>query len=318
MPAPASPAAAAVRDPADDDPCLRPLINQCLCTDALDLLRSLPDHSIDLIFTDPPWGVTRLELDAGGRPPVAVWQECARVLNPDGWLLCFGTLPLFAEILSSSSPPQAAWQDAWPYIWHKPHGGPNLTVPTRPNMNHELIQAFHLNGPAASRFFDHMAMRTYGHGNYRRPSLTIKPSTYHDDYGVTGGRKPVCESTDGGRWAATVLEGHQPKTHMPKRERTDHPAQKPTSLLRYLIKGHCPVNGIVLDPYAGSGSAAEAARAVGRRYIAGEINPHWHGVAARRLVSLQDYSEAGTPDDDDKAAAAAANAYDASAYTPRD
>jgi len=87
-------------------------VNQILLGDCLDVLKTLPDESVHSVVTDPPYGLgTREptadeivaylqggELDHGGDfmgrdwniPPVAVWQECFRVLKPGGHLLSFG------------------------------------------------------------------------------------------------------------------------------------------------------------------------------------------------------------------------------------
>ena len=62
-----------------------------------------------------------------------------------------------------------------------------------------------------------------------------------------------------------------------------HPTQKPTSILRPFVESYSPEGGIVLDPFAGSGSTLVAASALGRSYIGIEIDARYHAVAARRL-----------------------------------
>ncbi len=87
-------------------------LNQILLGDCLEILKTLPDASVDAVVTDPPYGLgpkeptmeeivaylNGSELDTGGDfmgrdwsiPPVAVWKECLRVLKPGGHLLSFG------------------------------------------------------------------------------------------------------------------------------------------------------------------------------------------------------------------------------------
>ena len=65
-----------------------------------------------------------------------------------------------------------------------------------------------------------------------------------------------------------------------------HPTEKPVELLRILIETSCPPGGIVCDPFAGSGSAGEACRIVGRRYVGFEIGEEMAGKANDRLASL--------------------------------
>jgi site-specific DNA-methyltransferase (adenine-specific) len=62
-----------------------------------------------------------------------------------------------------------------------------------------------------------------------------------------------------------------------------HPTQKPTQILTPLIESFCPPGGVVLDPFAGSGSTCVAALSVGRRFVGIEMDDRFHQVACRRL-----------------------------------
>lgn len=64
-----------------------------------------------------------------------------------------------------------------------------------------------------------------------------------------------------------------------------HPTQKPVSALTPLIEAFCPADGLVLDPFCGSGSTLAAARETGRAYIGMELDPTYHDVAVRRLAA---------------------------------
>lgn len=63
-----------------------------------------------------------------------------------------------------------------------------------------------------------------------------------------------------------------------------HPTQKPVSSLRPLVESFAPAQGIVLDPFSGSGSSLLAARQAGRSYIGIELDPTYHGIASDRLA----------------------------------
>jgi len=65
-----------------------------------------------------------------------------------------------------------------------------------------------------------------------------------------------------------------------------HPTQKPTSVLRPLIEAFCPRGGVVLDPFAGSGSTCLAARSTGRHFIGMELDATYHRAAVQRLHAL--------------------------------
>ena len=68
-----------------------------------------------------------------------------------------------------------------------------------------------------------------------------------------------------------------------------HPTQKPLSVLTPLIETFCPRGGIVLDPFAGSGSTLIAARSLGRRYLGVELDPQYHDLASKRIAQYVDF-----------------------------
>ena len=65
-----------------------------------------------------------------------------------------------------------------------------------------------------------------------------------------------------------------------------HPTQKPTAALTPLISAFCPQGGVVLDPFAGSGSTLVAAKQLGRRFLGFEIDPQHHSAATARLEAM--------------------------------
>jgi adenine-specific DNA-methyltransferase len=65
-----------------------------------------------------------------------------------------------------------------------------------------------------------------------------------------------------------------------------HPTQKPTAALTPLISAFCPPGGVVLDPFAGSGSTLVAAKQLGRRFIGFEIDAQHHCTATARLAEV--------------------------------
>lgn len=67
-----------------------------------------------------------------------------------------------------------------------------------------------------------------------------------------------------------------------------HPTQKPVTVLTPLIQAFCGLGGLVLDPFAGSGSSLVAALSIGRSYLGMEIDPATHEVASRRLRCYRD------------------------------
>ena len=93
-------------------------------------------------------------------------------------------------------------------------------------------------------------------------------------------RKRVCRSIFVGKKWLEV--GYNPKDvwsisrlHAIHAEREDHPTQKPLEIIERMIKASCPVNGVVLDLFMGSGTTAVAAHRLKRHFIGFEINPDY-------------------------------------------
>jgi site-specific DNA-methyltransferase (adenine-specific) len=70
-----------------------------------------------------------------------------------------------------------------------------------------------------------------------------------------------------------------------------HPTQKPVGIIRPLVEDSCPLGGLVLDPFVGSGTSLLAAREVGRRAIGIEINEGYCAAAVERLAQRDLLSE---------------------------
>ena len=77
-------------------------------------------------------------------------------------------------------------------------------------------------------------------------------------------------------------------------ENTDHPTQKPEKLIAKLILASCPKNGVVFDPFLGSGTSSVVAKKLGRNYCGIEMNQEYASWAEKRLEKAsQDQSIQG-------------------------
>ena len=78
-------------------------------------------------------------------------------------------------------------------------------------------------------------------------------------------------------WSVTRLHRQDP-------ERADHPTQKPLAVIERMLLASCPRGGLVLDPFAGSGTTAVACARNGRRYVGFEVNAGYVATARARLA----------------------------------
>jgi site-specific DNA-methyltransferase (adenine-specific) len=88
------------------------------------------------------------------------------------------------------------------------------------------------------------------------------------------------------RYGQGLGEGHDPNA--PAMNRNPHPTVKPTDLMRYLCRLITPPGGIVLDPFAGSGSTGKAAMAEGFRFIGIEREAEYIEIARARISAEAD------------------------------
>jgi len=74
------------------------------------------------------------------------------------------------------------------------------------------------------------------------------------------------------------------RIHRQDPEREDHPTQKPLEIVERMVLASCPSEGLVLDPFMGSGTVAVAALKHGRQFVGFEINPEYCARAKRRVA----------------------------------
>jgi len=65
----------------------------------------------------------------------------------------------------------------------------------------------------------------------------------------------------------------------------EHPNQKPAALMESLVRDYCQPGGLVLDPFAGSGSTGQACIRLGRRFVGVELDPVYHAIAQQNLAA---------------------------------
>lgn len=220
------------------------------------------------IVTDPPYGETNLEWDQW---PEGWVTEVAAFANA---LWCFGSFRVFHEHAKEFA---WAWKFSQDVIWEK-HNGSGLAA-DRFRRVHE-IAALWYRGP-----WDKLRHETPTTPD-ATPRALRRRATKGDHQGSRGASAYTSE--DGGprlmRSVQQVRSMHGDALH---------PTQKPVRIVAPLIEYSVPPGGIVVDLFAGSGTTAEAARILGRRCVAFEIDERYCEVAARRLSQQAfDFGEA--------------------------
>jgi DNA modification methylase len=159
-------------------------------------------------------------------------------------------------------------------IWHKPNPMPE-SVKDRCTKSHEYIFLFAKSG---KYYFNHKAISeksTWFETDKR--AITAPTQSKRSKNSEYQCNKQGVYSSDGTRNKRDVW------TVCTETETESHFACFPQALIKDCIKAGCPENGIVLDPFTGSGTTAVAARKLNRNYIGIELNPEYVKIAKRKI-----------------------------------
>jgi site-specific DNA-methyltransferase (adenine-specific) len=227
-----------------------------------DMREVLPalDLQADLVVADPPYAETALEWD---RWPNG-WPTLAAGVASSMW--CFGSMRMFLDRRDEFT----GWKLSQDVVWEK-HNGSGFAA-DRFRRVHETATHWY-RGDWASIHHDVPRFPTEFDPRDRSVSASAArvPHT-----GTIGAHR---YEDDGLRLARSVQR-------VPSVRGGLHPTEKPLSLLERMIRYACPEGGLVVDPFAGSGSTLDAARQAGRRAIGIEAREDYCEAIIRRLSAL--------------------------------
>lgn len=226
-----------------------------ICADAMDALADLEDESVHCVVTDPPYGETSLKWD---RAPKGWLQAVRRVLRKDGSAWVFGSLR------SHLGSDLTGWQVAQDVVWEK-HNGSNSFADRFRRVHEIAVQLYR----SDAKWEDVYRKTLYTNDARAR---VVRRKKRPPQWGELG--EHSYRSEDGGpRLMRSVM------FYRSCHGEASHPTQKPVAVMAPLIEYSCPPGGVVLDPFIGSGTTAQAAEQLGCDCIGIEKNPEWAAMA---------------------------------------
>ena len=248
--------------------------------DCLQLMKEIPDQSIDFICCDLPFGTTNIKWDEV-IDFNEMWNQYGRIIKPKGVICLFGSQPFSAQLICS----KLEWF-RYELIWNKNKCGSPGLAKYRPMKTHENIMIF-----------------------YKKPGGTYNPQmekgepyarTSKNPEGYVGrkndhgyGMKPRKSfSNEGTRYPKSIINISRDFSA----QQQVHPTQKPVPLMEWLINTYSNESEIVLDNCMGSGSTGVAAVKLNRRFIGMECSQEYYDIAMNRIsnsvppTNLLDYS----------------------------
>ena len=244
--------------------------------DCLELMKDIPDGSIDAIITDPPYGTTACKWDSVIDFEL-MWEQLNRIIKPNGAIVLFGSEP-FSSALRMSNIKNYKYD----WTWEKPNGTNFLNYKYQPAKVLETIS-----------IFGFMATSYSKKGNMKYNPQMVEGSAYTCKQGRTGESHGRGKKTKERRDIATVSNGMRYPKNIIKvnPERGFHPTQKPILLMEYLIRTYTNENETVLDFTMGSGTTGVACVNTNRNFIGIEMDDNYFKIAEQRIKDQQRENE---------------------------
>lgn len=231
--------------------------------DCLQLMKQIPDKSIDMILCDLPYGTTKCKWDSV-IPFETLWREYNRIIKDNGAIVLFSSQPFTAQLVCSNI---KNYRYEW--IWRKTQAKNHLNAKKQPLRAHENIEVFYKKPPVYNPQMTHGHKRKVCTRNYTRENTGAScygREVRNDHYDSTD-RYPVD--------VQTFSNGDQTKRY--------HVTQKPVDLLAYLIRTYTNEGDTVLDNCMGGGSTGIACLQTGRKFVGIEIDPDTFKIAKDRI-----------------------------------
>ena len=227
--------------------------------DCLELMKEIPDGSIDMILTDPPFGTTACKWDSV-IPLEPMWKQLKRIIKKNGAIVLFGAEPFSSTLRISNKDYKYDW------IWEKNTGTNFLHAKRMPIRFTENIHVF-IEG--SSWYYP---QKTTGHAPTNSGVGRSTGNVY------SGNSKVNYKGGDTTRFPKNIIEFKSVNNY-----KRIHPTEKPVALMEYLIKTYTNESETVLDFTMGSSTTAIASLNTNRNFIGIEKDENYFNIGVNRV-----------------------------------
>lgn len=234
--------------------------------DCLEVMKDIPDGSVDMILADLPYGTTACKWDVI-IPLEPLWKEYKRIIKKNGAIVLFGSEP-FSSYLRLSNVKQYKYD----WIWEKTSCGSFQLAKKRPMKYHEPISVFSdgiINYKPIMQDASDASKNRYKYKFNKIPTRGLK-------HIASGFYKPDENKDTNKIYPKSIQKFKSVRNAI-------HSTQKPVALLEYLIKTYTNENETVLDNTMGSGSTGIACKNLNRNFIGIEKDPTYFEIAQKRI-----------------------------------
>ena len=244
--------------------------------DCLELMKSIPDASVDMILCDLPYGTTACKWDSV-IPFAGLWSEYRRIISFNGAIVLTASQPFTSALVMSAT-------DLFKYclVWEKSRATGHVHAKNKPMKSHEDICVFSPGTTVhASQSKSRMVYNPQGIIDIERESY--RPSRGVSGSDVTCSLRPSHKQTV--KQTATGYPKSVQRFNSEHNVGAFHPTQKPVALMEYLIRTYTHEGMTVLDNCMGSGTTGVACANTGRKFIGIEMDSGYFQIAKDRIES---------------------------------
>ena len=234
-------------------------------SDCLELMKVIPDKTVDMVLCDLPYGTTKCKWDII-IPFNKLWEQYNRIIKDNGAIVLTATQPFASKLVLSNI---KGFKHEW--IWQKEQGVGFQIAKYRPLQEHESVLVFTANGekvnyyPIKEKIEKIKKIKRNGNNGNSETS----PLKYSDNR------------------VSIYTEKYPTSIKKFKRDKGLHPTQKPVALLEYLIKTYTREGETVLDNCMGSGSTGVACVNTNRKFIGIEKDEEYFEIACNRIKEVK-------------------------------
>lgn len=242
------------------------IVNKIHNCDNKEILKKLPDNSIDLFLEDMPYGITNCKWDS--KPNLdEYWNLRLPKLRDNGLFILTATQPFATDLINSNRK-----MFRYDLIWQKTMACGHLNSKKMPMRNHEIILVFYKKLP------------TYNPIMVKKEKVLVKRTSLSSRCYGKNTIKMNYEYCSDKRYPVSVISiKHDKERSITKSKNNVHPTQKPVGLYEYLIKTYTNENDIVFDGFSGGGTTAISCINTNRNYICCEIITDYYDLSLKRL-----------------------------------
>ena len=229
--------------------------------DCLDRMKEIPDESVDMILTDPPYGTTACKWDSIIDLSL-MWNQINRVIKPNGAIVITASQPFTTTLIASN---MKLFKYNW--VWEKERPSNPMLAKKHPLKYHEDVCVFYHKQPTYN------PLMTKGDKN----NGCIKGEHFNK---ITQTVSNYVSNTSDMKYPKSIQKFNSERGY------TVHPTQKPVALMEYLIKTYTNEGETVLDFTMGSGTTGVACKNLDRSFIGIEMDEGYFKIAKDRIDNI--------------------------------